>query len=158
MLRPPPPKRPSRPRQPPPLNRYHPIRSWPLSAARRLPKAIWFWAAEELTQELQSIPADQRRGFLLTVIIDMKLMASAAREDGLDETDDFTRRLAYLEDQALRRAFFNSIVETQVTEEAIQAAYDETVAEFSPEPEVRARHGAHERRSQRNPCRNRGRP
>jgi peptidyl-prolyl cis-trans isomerase C len=97
-------------------------------------------AAEELTQELQSIPADQRRGFLLTVIIDMKLMASAARADGLAESDDFTRRMAYLEDQALRRAFFNSIVETQVTEEAIQAAYDEQVAEFSPEPEVRARH------------------
>ncbi|AEQ52902.1 peptidylprolyl isomerase [Pelagibacterium halotolerans] len=97
-------------------------------------------AAEELTQELQSIPADQRRGFLLTVIIDMKLMASAAREDGLAETEDFTRRLAYLEDQALRRAFFNSIVENQVTEEAIQAAYEELVADFAPEPEVRARH------------------
>ncbi|WP_338609073.1 peptidylprolyl isomerase [Pelagibacterium nitratireducens] len=97
-------------------------------------------AAEELTQELQSIPAEQRRGFLLTVVIDMKLMASAAREDGLDESEAFTRRLAYLEDQALRRAFFNSIVETQVTEEAVQAAYEDLVADFTPEPEVRARH------------------
>lgn len=97
-------------------------------------------AAEELTQELQSIPADQRRGFLLTVLIDMKLMASAAREDGLADTEEFARRLAYLEDQTLRRAFFNSIVENQVTDEAIQAAYDELVADFAPEPEVRARH------------------
>ncbi|WP_417583558.1 peptidylprolyl isomerase [Pelagibacterium sp.] len=97
-------------------------------------------AAEELTAELQSIPAEQRRGFLLTVIIDMKLMASAARAEGLDGSEDFTRRMAYLEDQALRRAFFNSIVETQVTEEAIEAAYQELVADFTPEPEVRARH------------------
>lgn len=97
-------------------------------------------AAEELTQELQSIPADQRRGFLLTVLIDMKLMASAAREDGLADTPDFARRLAYLEDQTLRRAFFNSIVENRVTDEAIQTAYDELVADFAPEPEVRARH------------------
>lgn len=97
-------------------------------------------AAEELTAELQSVPANQRRAFLLTVLIDMKLMASAARENGLGETEDFTRRLAYLEDQALRRAFFNDIVETQVTEEAINAAYEELSAEFTPEPELRARH------------------
>ncbi|SDG12433.1 peptidylprolyl isomerase [Pelagibacterium luteolum] len=97
-------------------------------------------AAEELTAELQSVPADQRRAFLLTVLIDMKLMAGAARENGLGDTEDFTRRLAYLEDQALRRAFFNDIVETQVTEEAINAAYEELAAEFTPEPEVRARH------------------
>ena len=97
-------------------------------------------AAEELQAELQSIPADQRRAFLLTVMIDMKLMAEAAREDGLADTDSFARRLAYLEEQALRREFFNQIVETEVTEEAIQAAYDELVADFTPEPEVRARH------------------
>lgn len=97
-------------------------------------------AAEELTAELQSVPADQRRAFLLTVLIDMKLMAGVARENGLGDTEDFTRRLAYLEDQALRRAFFNDIVETQVTEEAINAAYEELAAEFTPEPEVRARH------------------
>src|SRR5690606_1340635 len=97
-------------------------------------------AAEELQAELQSVPADQRRAFLLTVMIDMKLMAGAARADGLAESEDFTRRLAYLEDQALRREFFNQIVETAVTDEAIQATYEELVADFTPEPEVRARH------------------
>src|SRR5690606_40764743 len=69
-------------------------------------------AAEELQAELQSVPANQRRAFLLTVMIDMKLMAGAARADGLAESEEFARRLAYLEDQALRRAFFNQIVET----------------------------------------------
>src|SRR5690606_39185511 len=97
-------------------------------------------AAEELQAELQSVPADQRRAFLLTVMIDMKLMADAAREDGLADSEEFARRLAYLEEQALRREFFNQIVETEVTEEAIQAAYDELAAQFTPEPEVRARH------------------
>ncbi|WP_158541624.1 peptidylprolyl isomerase [Pelagibacterium lacus] len=97
-------------------------------------------AAEELAAELQSVPADQRRAFLLTVLIDMKLMAGAAREDGLAESADFQKRLAYLEDQALRREFFNQIVETRVTDEAIEAAYDELAAEYVAEPEVRARH------------------
>ena len=97
-------------------------------------------AAEELVNELQSVPADQRRAFLLTVLIDMKLMAGAARDSGLADTEDFARRLAYLKDQALRREFFNDIVETRVTDEAVEAAYEELVADFAPEPEVRARH------------------
>src|SRR5690606_24539440 len=82
-------------------------------------------AAEELQAELQSVPADQRRAFLLTVMIDMRLMAEAARADGLDRTEQFARRLAYLEDQALRREFFNQIVANEVNDEAVQAAYDE---------------------------------
>lgn len=97
-------------------------------------------AAEELQAELQSVPADQRRAFLLTVMIDMRLMAEAARADGLDQTEQFARRLAYLEDQALRREFFNQIVANEVNDEAVQAAYDELAAEYEPTPEVRARH------------------
>lgn len=108
--------------------------------AEEITEADLVLAAEELQAELQSVPADQRRAFLLTVMIDMKLMAGAARADGLAETEDFARRQAYLEDQALRREFFNQIVETEVTDEAIEATYEELVADFSPEPEVRARH------------------
>lgn len=96
--------------------------------------------AQEMQAQLQSVPADQRRAFLLSVAIDMKLMAAAARAEGLDETETFARRMAYLEDQALRGAFFERIVETEVTDEAIEAAYDELVAGFTPEPEVRASH------------------
>jgi len=108
--------------------------------AEEITEADLVLAAEELQAELQSVPADQRRAFLLTVMIDMKLMAGAARADGLAETEDFARRQAYLEDQALRREFFNQIVETEVTDGAIEATYEELVADFSPEPEVRARH------------------
>ena len=108
--------------------------------AEEITEADLVLAAEELQAELQSVPADQRRAFLLTVMIDMKLMAGAARADGLAETEDFARRQAYLEDQALRREFFNQIVETEVTDEAIEATYEDLVADFSPEPEVRARH------------------
>lgn len=98
------------------------------------------FAAEDLAAELQSIPAAERRAFLLTVLIDMKVMANAAREAGLDQTDIFARRLEYLEERSLRRAYFSDVIEAGVTDEAIQAAYDEVVADFEPQPEVRARH------------------
>lgn len=98
------------------------------------------FAAEDLAGELQSIPAAERRAFLLTVLIDMKVMANAAREAGLDQTDIFARRLDYLEERSLRRAFFAEVIEAGVTDEAIETAYDELVADFEAQPEVRARH------------------
>lgn len=98
------------------------------------------FAAEDLAQDLQQIPANQRRAFLLTVMIDMKVMANAARNEGLDQSEVFARRLGYLEDRALRRAFFADAVEGAVTPEAVQGAYDTAAAEFESQTEVRARH------------------
>src|SRR5690606_21588079 len=54
------------------------------------------FAAEDLAQELQQMPPDQRKAFLLTVLIDMKVMAKAARDAEMDQTDLFKQRLAYL--------------------------------------------------------------
>jgi peptidyl-prolyl cis-trans isomerase C len=98
------------------------------------------FAAEDLAQELQAIPPAERRAFLLTVLIDMKVMANAARENGLDQTELFARRLDYLEERALRRAFFAENIEAEITEEQLQAAYDELIVDFEAQPEVNARH------------------
>lgn len=98
------------------------------------------FAAEDLGQELANIPPQDRRAFLTTVLIDMKVMAKAAKDQGLDQSDLFKRRLAYLEERALRRAYFAEKISTSVTPEAIKASYDEMVAKFVPEDQVRARH------------------
>ncbi len=98
------------------------------------------FAAEDLAQELSTIPANQRRAFLVAVLIDMKVMAEGARTAKLDETDLFKQRLAYLEDRALRRAYVTEKVNGAVTDDAIAAVYDKYVAGFVPEEEVHARH------------------
>ncbi len=98
------------------------------------------FAAEDLQQELAQMPPADRKAFLVTVLIDMKVMAGAAREAQMDQSEIFKRRLRYLEERALRRAFFADRIAAKVTEEAVQAAYDTLVAEFVPEDEVRASH------------------
>jgi peptidyl-prolyl cis-trans isomerase C len=98
------------------------------------------FAAEDLQAELQQMPPADRKAFLLTVLIDMKVMAKAARDASMDQTDIFKRRLKYLEDRALRRAYFSEKIAAGVTEEAVQAAYDVFVAGFQPIEEVHARH------------------
>ncbi len=98
------------------------------------------FAAEDLGQELANIPPEQRRSFLVTVLIDMKVMAGAARQQGMDASDEYKRRLRYLEDRALRRAFFAEKISSTVTPEALQAAYADYVKAFTPQDEVRASH------------------
>jgi peptidyl-prolyl cis-trans isomerase C len=98
------------------------------------------FAAEDLAQELGQMPPEQRKAFLLRVLIDMKVMANAGREAGMAETPLFQQRLSYLEERALRRAFFAETIANAVTEEAVRAEYDAFVAEFEPAQEIRASH------------------
>ena len=98
------------------------------------------FAAEDLAQELQQMPPEQRKAFLVTVLIDMKVMAKAARDAQMDQTALFKQRLKYLEDRSLRRAYFAEKIATGVTPEALQAAYDKFVASFTGQEEVHARH------------------
>jgi peptidyl-prolyl cis-trans isomerase C len=98
------------------------------------------FAAEDLGQELANVPAADRKAFLVTVLIDMKVMAKAARDEKMDQSEVFKRRLQYLEERALRRAYFSEKISTAVTPEALQAAYDEYVKTFVPQEEVHAHH------------------
>ncbi|SEQ30437.1 peptidyl-prolyl cis-trans isomerase C [Devosia sp. YR412] len=98
------------------------------------------FAAEDLTQELGQMPAEQRKPFLLRVLIDMKVMAKAGEDAGMAETPLFQQRLAYLEDRALRRAYFADAIANAVTEEAVRAEYDKFIADFKPTEEIRASH------------------
>ncbi|UXN74708.1 peptidylprolyl isomerase [Devosia sp. A8/3-2] len=86
------------------------------------------------------MPADQRRPFLLRVLIDMKVMAKAGRDAGMGDTPLFKQRSAYLEERALRRAYFADAIANSVTEEAVRAEYDKLVADFKPAEEIRASH------------------
>ena len=98
------------------------------------------FAAEDLTQELGQMPPEQRKPFLLRVLIDMKVMAKAGRDAGMADTPLFQQRLNYLEERALRRAFFAETIANSVTEAAVRADYDKFVAEFVPSDEIRASH------------------
>jgi peptidyl-prolyl cis-trans isomerase C len=98
------------------------------------------FAAEDLAQELGQMPPDQRKAFLLRVLIDMKVMAKAGKDAGMADTPLFQQRLVYLEDRALRRAYFADAIAKSVTEEAVRAEYDKFVADFTPADEIRASH------------------
>ncbi len=98
------------------------------------------FAAEDMAQDLSQMPPEERRAFLVRILIDMKVMSAAAREAGMDQTEIFAQRQKYLEERALRRAYFNEAIAGAVTEEAARAEYDAFVQQFEAEDEVRASH------------------
>ena len=98
------------------------------------------FAAEDMAQDLASIPPQEQEAVLVSVLIDMKLMANAARRLELDQTEVFVARLRYLEERALRRAFFTTNVNDNISEEDLISAYDKMISGQEPAEELHARH------------------
>ncbi|MCP8885383.1 peptidylprolyl isomerase [Devosia sp. XJ19-1] len=98
------------------------------------------FAAEDMAQDLAQMPAEERRAFLVRILIDMKVMSKAARDAGMDQTEIFAQRRKYLEERALRRAYFAEAIAGSITPEAVRAEYDAYASQFQPADEVRASH------------------
>lgn len=98
------------------------------------------FAAQDLGQELQRFPPAQWRKILLDVVVDMELLAQAARKDGLDQDPDFKKQLEFLELRALRNAYLGEKINGGISEEDVKAAYDKEFADFEGAEEISARH------------------
>jgi peptidyl-prolyl cis-trans isomerase C len=98
------------------------------------------FAAEDIGQDLNTIPPAQIRAVLLAQMIDLKLMSQAGHAKGLESDELFKLRLDYLTDRALRRAFTKQAISDTITTAEIQAEYDKQIAAIPTEDEVHARH------------------
>jgi len=97
-------------------------------------------AANDFSDELDRVPGPRRRSVLVDVLVDMELLAKAAREKGLDKTADFENRLEFLKTRALRNEYVEKEIVGAVTDEQVKAEYEKQVAGFKAEEEVHARH------------------
>lgn len=98
------------------------------------------FAAQDLGQELQRFPPSQWRGILLDVIVDMQLLAQAAREAEIEKDPDFQKQLEFLKLRALRNAYIAQKIEGGVSEDDVKAAYEKEFADFEGDEEINARH------------------
>lgn len=97
-------------------------------------------AGEMLGDRLAQVPANQREQVLVQALIDLQVVANAAREAGLDQTDAYKSELAFLQAQALRDAYFEEKVDGSISEDDVRARYDEEVGKLDPQEEIHARH------------------
>lgn len=97
-------------------------------------------AEADLDQQFQRLPAEQRRVAALSALIEIRLLAAEGEKQGLDEDEEFKRRMAFLRQRALHSAVVEKDVAEGVTDETVRARYDQEVAGTPPQNEVRARH------------------
>lgn len=97
-------------------------------------------ARDELGKNLAQLPENAQRELILQYVVELTLLADAARETNLDESEDYKQLARYYEMRALRDIFFQREIQGGVTDEAAKALYDERIGSAEPEPEVKARH------------------
>ncbi len=98
------------------------------------------YAAQDYAQQLQSVPPAEWRTVLTDVLVEMNLLAEAATEQSLEDTDEFKRLMAFEQKRALRNAYFQQFIQNTVTDDEVQAGYDAEYANFQGAPEISASH------------------
>ncbi len=77
---------------------------------------------------------------LLDRLIDLKLLAAAARRVGLDEAEDIKLQVAIYEDNLIRERLLTNHLNEVVTEEAVRRRYEDLVRATDSSHQIRARH------------------
>jgi peptidyl-prolyl cis-trans isomerase C len=97
-------------------------------------------AVQNLDPQLAQLPDEQKKVAALSGAIDVKLLASGALAEGIKDTDDFKKRMAYIGDRELHNAYFRKHVVEATTPEEVKARYDKEIAALPKQQEVHARH------------------
>ncbi|MDT3684801.1 MAG: peptidylprolyl isomerase [Pseudorhodoplanes sp.] len=97
-------------------------------------------AEEELAGQLPPMAPEAKRDYLVTYVADMMLVAKAAEDRKLAETDDFKRKMANARSKLLMEALLQAEAKAAVTNEAMKKVYDEAIKQMANEEEVSARH------------------
>jgi peptidyl-prolyl cis-trans isomerase C len=97
-------------------------------------------AEEELGPSLDKMDPATKKENLLAFLIDMKIVAKAAEDKKVEDTDDFKKRLAFARNRLLMDSLLASEGKAATTDEAMKKVYDEASKQITGEQEVHARH------------------
>jgi peptidyl-prolyl cis-trans isomerase C len=98
-------------------------------------------AAEDIGASLpQQMTPEQKREYLTSYAVDLKLVAAEAERQKVIDEADIARRLAYFRRKILMEKVLARAAADASTEAALRKLYDDTVKTVKPEEEVHARH------------------
>ncbi|CUX45338.1 peptidyl-prolyl cis-trans isomerase [Agrobacterium tomkonis CFBP 6623] len=97
-------------------------------------------AMGNLDPQLAQLPDEQKKVAALSGAIDVKLLVKNASAEGLEKTEDFKKRMEFIQDRELHNAYFRKHVVDAVTADEVKARYDKEVAALPQEEEIKAAH------------------
>ena len=96
-------------------------------------------AAQNVPAQMQQLPPDQLMPLLLNQVVDRKALLIAARKTGLEQDAAVRARMEAAANVQLENAYVQKQVSAQVTDTAVQAAYDRDYANKPGPEQVEAR-------------------
>ena len=93
-----------------------------------------------LPQQYRQLPFEMLKADLLTREINQRLLMNAGSEAGLADDEEVKEQIAALERRLIAETYLDRALNDAITEDAINAKYEEFIATNEPEPQVHARH------------------
>ncbi len=97
-------------------------------------------AEEELGQSLAQMDPATKKDNVLAFLIDMKIVAKAAEDKKIENSEEFKKKLAFTRSRILMDSLLASEGKAATTDEAMKKVYEEAAKQISGEQEVHARH------------------
>jgi len=97
-------------------------------------------AEEELAPSLAQMDPAAKKDNVLAFLIDLKIVAKAAEDKKIENSDDFKKRLAFTRSRLLMDSLLATEGKAATTDDAMKKVYEEASKQITGEQEVRARH------------------
>jgi peptidyl-prolyl cis-trans isomerase C len=97
-------------------------------------------AEEELGPSLAQMDPAAKQDNVLSFLIDMKIIAKAAEDKKIENSEDFKKRLAFARDRLLMDKLLASEGKAAITPDAMKTVYEDASKQITSEQEVHARH------------------
>src|ERR1700736_6036265 len=97
-------------------------------------------AEEELGPSLAQMDPASKQENVLAFLIDMKIVAKAAEDKKVADTEEFKKRLAFTRNRLLMDSLLASEGKAATTDAAMKKVYEEAAKQITDEQEVHARH------------------
>jgi peptidyl-prolyl cis-trans isomerase C len=97
-------------------------------------------AEEELGPSLAQMDPATKKENVLAFLIDMKIVAKAAEDKKIADSDDFKKRMAFTRNRLLMDSLLASEGKAATTDDAMKKVYEDASKQISGEQEVHARH------------------
>jgi len=98
------------------------------------------FAEEEIGGNMPTMPAEQKRDYLVTYLTDVIVLSQAAEKQRLGDRPDVKQRLLFDRNRLLMEAMLQDAGKAALSDAELHKVYDEAVKQMPAEEEVRARH------------------
>src|SRR5437763_16631400 len=97
-------------------------------------------AEEELGPSLAQMDPAAKKDNVLSFLIDLRIVAKAAEDKKVENSEDFKKRLAFTRSRLLMDSLLATEGKAATTDEAMKKVYEEASKQITGEMEVHARH------------------